>query len=63
MQVLRRKQSWAAVIDSGVAEREKHKILQQKVSLLISDWLPAIIYKSTDARKTVRNLLSRTTSS
>ena len=26
-------------------------ILQQKVSVLISDWLPAVINKSTDARK------------
>ena len=25
--------------------------LQQKVSVLISDWLPAVINKSTDARK------------
>ena len=25
--------------------------LQQKVSVLISDWLPAVIDKSTDARK------------
>ena len=29
----------------------QNMILQQKVSVLISDWLPAVINKSTDARK------------
>ena len=36
---------------NDVKKNDPNIFLQQKVTILVSDWLPAVINKSTDARK------------